>query len=266
MAVTPGWLEEPPDLKRTISGYEGTRTFLVTDVSGSNDAAKVANALQASGIPIPGEEFPSVPLCLCEETRATLIEGSKSAFKVTATYRTPEDSDETDEPDDSKPGTLRIGATVQSVPSSKDHEGKTIKIEYLAGKGTEGEASKASKPVVPIFDKQVALPTATFTRRETTSPFNNALLLVGKINSGTVFSGAKHTWLCTRIEGETEDKGESWTVVYEFIYNDGTWNPLLVYTKDGVVPDDIEEGGGDGNGKRQPQIYKEANFTALNLV
>lgn len=124
-----------------------------------------------------------------------------------------------------------------------------------------------------------------FRRREPDSPgatgrdgnFNKSKHYVGSINRDKVFGDQKHMWMCTRLDGRSDDGGQSYMVTYEFQRNEDSWNPVLVYRdpKTGApVLDPKVSAKVKGNvvdpldtvfGRRPFQIYRDTVFHDLDL-
>ena len=67
-------------------------------------------------------------------------------------------------------------------------------------------------------------------RRETTAPRAKAQTYVGCTNSDAFYGGTAGQWLCSRIEGTSNDEGLSWIVDYEFIFAAATFLVIAPWT------------------------------------
>jgi hypothetical protein len=102
-----------------------------------------------------------------------------------------------------------------------------------------------------------------FSRREGFSPAFKSRNFVGRTNSGTWGGDPPGSWLCTRIEGVSDDGGQTFNVTYEFQYNIDTWLATVVFIDPdtGRPPENLIE----GEGLKQVQVYPRVDFNLLNL-
>ena len=142
--------------------------------------------------------------------------------------------------------------------------------------GTRSRSDTSSRPITRTpsspgrtinqgADVELSIPqlVLTETRKESSTPANTARAFVGKVNQFACFGGAARTWLCTRIEGTTNDRGASYEVTYEFQYNEQTWDAVVVFRDPNTQrPVDSPE---EGEGIKTVQVYSVANFAALGL-
>ena len=123
-------------------------------------------------------------------------------------------------------------------------------------------------------------PTTTLTasRVESVSPGQKSKTYVGKVNSGTwsLDPGClAREWLCTGIDGSSNDRGSTWNVTYSFEYKPRIvdddrltgWDARVYYIDPdtGRPPSDCNSGDNKGEGYKVVQIYDEINFNALGL-
>lgn len=183
------------------------------------------------------------------------ISDQPNIFLVTVNYGRPD-------PEQKIPGTasadslLQVGSSVSSSKTQVDKDGTQLAVA-LTGQDTQvGEA-----------DIQVPETVLLFERKESTNPAANSLTYTGAVNSVALGSGdyAIRTLLCLGIEGSSTDDGETWQVTYRFQYRSNTWDATLIYIDPETdrPHDDVDIAGADG--VTTARIYREADFTSLDL-
>jgi hypothetical protein len=113
-----------------------------------------------------------------------------------------------------------------------------------------------------------------FTRRELSRPDARAQEYVGKVNSRKLFEdGDEKLWMCTRLDGTTDDNGESYNVTYEFqkaANSADGWRGFAYYTDPatGQLPEFLGapgQGPEAGAGITTVELYDSIDFHQLNL-
>lgn len=237
-------------------GFEATRVFQVSGLRG-NRAARMFVALLAPGIPRRGFPHPVVPFIRVDVVDA--VAQSQGQALVTVKYRKL-DSDEEEE-DEAPTPKITISAGVTTIRTQFDNKGKQILVQHTFNKGT-GKARKSEEQ--PGF-VEILVPTVSvqFSRRETGSPGRKALDNVGRVNSRFFFSFKPRHWLCTRLDGNSQDGGITYNVLYEFQLNRKTWDATVAFfdKERNEHPPNLV----DGEGLKTVQIYDLADFGKLNL-
>lgn len=249
---------EGASLSETQDGYEEIRVAWVDSLSGRADQ-RLYNAVRAAGVPRFGDPHPSIPNLRVVQ-RSAAFEGGNDRVVVTLTYRVPQANE--GPPSDpaggaAQAGIVRVGSTVQGGTTQRDVFGDPIIVRHKLQGSSEYTPQGAD---VELSIPQLVL---TETRKESGTPANTARAFVGRVNQFACFGGAARTWLCTRIEGTTNDRGASYEVTYEFQYNEQTWDATVVFRdpETGRPVDEPEE----GEGIKTVQVYSVANFAALGL-
>lgn len=257
-------LQEGAGGKVTADGYEIERIARVSGLTGTAYARlKQAVAALAAKNAAIGKSHPSI-------TKAKLAEmpfehESPSVMKFRLLYREPDWSGGTTDPetDDPEHQQIEIGTSLQSVQTNKDVNGDLMEVEF-DGKKQSGEVS-VMRPLSTIVVR----------RREGSSPGHKSRVYVGKLNAAGQFALAAPdtvggTWICTGINGTSNDGGATWAVVYSFEYDELGWDHEAVYNDPdtGRVPDGVIDGTDAVKALaiRTYAQHKAVNFNLLNLT
>ena len=211
-------------------------------------------------MPLIGDAHPDVPACLLRKKTGESI--SADAVKVTLHYSVKASDDDEGQPDFD---TIQTGSSVISTQTNKDFAGNNITVEYKSPADAEenqfwtGFKGKTHEQggFLTILKPQTTL---IRNQKEAVDPLNKSRTYVGKMNDATFQGDAIGTWLCTRLNGVSNDGGANWTVTYEFQWRVETWKGVLVYIlPTGKPPSDLI----NNVGVQSFIIYDDANF---NLV
>ena len=252
-------------------GYSATRVFLVTGVTGTASGRLLA-AINATGIPQIGDAHPAVASIRCSSRSAEAAGADNSTFRVTCQYTTPTYT--TGGVDD--PAQISVGSVAQDGQTTDDKNGDPILLgpfDYTIGTPPQ---TKEAVEQTGLVSKMFPMPSVSFQRRLTSMSqlVTEARDYVGKINStsfyltadGTLFIGAGSA-LCTRIAGSSTDGGLNFDVTYDFqvSLSDKKWKANVVYVNQetGLPHNKATE---LNNGKKEIDIYDEADFNDLDLV
>lgn len=266
-------LDQGADLSASIErGYEVKRMFLVAGISGSR-IAKGYIAVNAAGIPRIGDAHPAgIPFVIVTGL-SSKPKGIKSENQeVTVTYSIPASS--SSQPiDETAQGVLRVGSSLTSKTTFKDVEGNQVILQHdfrdIAPDGSETIRTEFQSVSIEYMVPTVI---AQCTRREPKTPLLKSKQFVGWYNKFQIWGELPHRWLCTRIDGDSEDDGRSYTVNYEFqLAEPGeTWDPTVVFidATTGAPPVDQITGQStlvEGVGKKTVRIYGETDFSILGI-
>lgn len=263
------------------NGWSATQVDIYDQVDMSNPDATLTNTINDLA-PQRGDPHPSG-----EDMQADVIVVdaiSSNQVKVTTTYRKLSAIDQ--EPDDSTPGLMTIGSSVQQSQTALDYKGAQLVTPYISIDGPLAYAisnSLTSQAIaepsnVAIVDTQIPNTIIRFQRREQNIPTDKIQAYVGQLNNSPCswngFSAAAQTLLCTRIESQTNDNGFSYVVEYEFQHQPKTWSVgafyvLPNYTQGQSYTDNSSLGPGDQPIDAAPtifQIYGTQEFNALGLA
>ena len=264
----------------SAEGVEIQRAFHITDLAG-NASAKAELALNANRIPRLGDPHPSNGSLVAVDKNVSFA-GATNA-QVVVNYRIPkfEKGDPPPggpgEPDvESSHGTITVGASLSTQQTSLDRNLKQILVSHFVTTSVMNDDFSDTIETDTLVDQvrtvDIQLPQAVIRvqRVEVGSPSRKARTFVGAVNSralGKAKTDGPGYWLCTRIDGVSNDGGTTYNVTYEFQHNAGTWDVFVEWI-------DPETGlpvpSRDYNNK-QPgeavtyEIYRRADFGALNL-
>lgn len=255
-------LVEGGALTETQDGYEVVRVVWVTELTGRADQ-RLYNAVRAAGVPRFGDPHPSIPNLRVVQ-RSAAFDGGNDRVVVTLTYRVPQanESPPSDPSGNTQAGIVRVGSTVQGATTQRDVNGEPITVRHVF---PDDHEEFPGRDITQGADVELSIPQLVLTesRRENGTPADKARAFVGKVNQFACFGGAARTWLCTRIEGTTNDAGATYEVTYEFQYNEQTWDAVVVFRDPNTQrPVDAPE---EGEGIKTVQVYRVANFAALGL-
>lgn len=243
-------LIEGAQLTETSDGIETTRIFLVTNLVDANPESKLFEALQTGGLPQFREAHPSIPNLFVSNRSVESEAGSATQFRVTVLYKHLGGEEGIAED-------ITIGSTVRNTKTALDVNGAQITVSFLG----EDEVLKTEPAEVSIQTPQMIL---TFIRKENSAPFEKAKRFVGTINSTPIFEDSARIWLCTRLEGISNDAGSTFRVSYEFQRNEQTWDATVVFIDPVIKRPPV--GVVIGNGIETKQVYRTEDFSVLGLT
>ncbi len=275
------------EVKFGSDGFEASRGFQITGLSGNPDQ-RAFEAISLPGLPLIGELHPTINSIEAYEVSFE-TQGAETGV-VVVRYKAVNPTDKSESSaDETQPPVISIGSTVQETVTNVDVKGKTMELNHTRRRivkkedGTTEPKDEKMKTAPVNASKQVPHTTITFTRKERSSPFAKSEIFVGTINSRTFFGLPKHLWLCTGIDGNSDDGGRSYLVTYNFQRAEklNTWDPVFTYTDDAtglevtglniknkkgpLTPDDVGADEQNLIGKKRFQLYPESDFNELNL-
>jgi len=239
-------------------GFKATRVFLITGVTGSGPGRQLTAMHSAPPI---GAAHPVIPLLFCKTKRAEIVNNSPGQYKVTCEYEPGNDTPEEEI-------TATLGGTVQSVQTTKDAAGNTIELGPVTIQ-TTNEAGDAVTLKYPkqtgLVSKQVPQAIFTYKRREEAAPTAAIQRYLGKVNSAQYLGLNPGKVFCSRINGDTDDSGETYLVTYDFQIDFNGWEADVVYEDSGTgLP--LVGATVANNGIKTVEIYEKVDFNELQLV
>ncbi len=145
-------------------------------------------------------------------------------------------------------------------PIGIEREPMVVSHTFPDTAGEEGQTIPGRTESNPVkLNVQRSHPIRRYTRLETKDPAEKQKEIIDTVNRAGIWGSDPGFWLCTRLDGETSDNGQSWTVDYEFQFNSQKWRTRVLF-KDrttGLVPEDAK-----------PKLfatYLETDFRTLNL-
>jgi len=246
----------------TSSGWSATVVYLVTDLTG-NANQRAYKAITTPGIPTYGQTHPAVSSMQVSNIEARPVdENNTKKFMVTVQYEQLKPEDQP--PSESVQPQIQVGSSVESTVTQKDVNGDQILVSHTyTDTDADGNIATRTDTQGGEVEYQIPSTSVSFSRRENASPAFKSRLFVGKTNSTTWGNDPPGTWLCTRIEGVSDDGGQTFNVTYEFQHNRDTWAATVVF----IDPDTGRppEGLVNGTGLKHVQVYQRADFYQLNL-
>lgn len=240
-------------------GFIATRVFLVSEIEGAA-SARTGVALTAPGIPARGEEHPAIARIYVDTITAEFAPGSASTARVTVSYRALKSDRK--EPSSSEPAVISIGATVAQEQTTYDRLGILMTVEYDP---QDGSPLPPPQPGTVTVDRSHMV--FTYSRREKFEGLAEKVQkFVGKISiAGWLGSTEDGAWKCTRIEGQSDDGGETYNVFYEFQHDPNLWKAHVVYIDPATGQPPEKSNNPSGNGIAVYEVYENADFNELSL-
>jgi len=276
------------------AGPEIQRAFHVTGIEGNPDA-KAELALNADNIPRLGEPHPSNGNLFAVNKDVSFLGASNA--RVVVKYRIPR-LDRGDIPpsgpadsaaDPSTAGnsqTITVGSTLTTGLVNTDRNGNLLLVSHevttseLNSDGTD--TIETGRIVNQVRTAEIQIPQAVIRvqRVEVGSPALKARNFVGTVNSRALgrssFDGPRH-YLCSRIDGVSNDGGFIYNVTYEFQHSRVEWG-VIVHWIDPETGLQIPDGRGEGSfiferidetntGRENVfyEIYAERDFRELGV-
>lgn len=243
----------------TEIGYIATRLMIIDGLSGPVDAM-LWTALQFQQVPARNTFHPTLGGLVCYSREASPIAGQPTQALITLMYGQVNSKQFAD---NTKPCEISVGSTIQSAETNVDVNGDNLVVTYdVKDPTTNQTVTKKQTGKVSIDIPQTVV---RLTRREKGSPLQKSIAFVGTVNRDSFLGNAKACWLCTRIEGQTDDGGVTYMVTYEFQLADDNWNNQTIVYIDpttNLMPEDADF----GNGKERYDFYMEADFSILKVV
>lgn len=249
------------NVSRTLSdGTKVTRVYMVSEIEG-NRSDIIFNATGA--VPQPGDVHPTIPRIRVESVTANPVDSN--TVEVTVVYATLKIGDS--QVNEDAETQITIGGSVQSVLTNQFFEGRNKKLmvlKYTFPPDEDPEGTATEKEIVPTANREQAIITATLSRLEDEDPLNKAIEFVEHTNSRTFLGTRPRTWLCTSINGVSNDSGETFQVTYVFEFREETWDAVLAFTdkETGAIPSDVDT---QADAQRPFQLQPTADFGQLDI-
>ena len=255
---------------------DGPHAIQVAQVSGlhGNPASRLYGATLAPGIPRYGQFHKVVPFLPVTNVEAVYADpGTSDIAIITITYGfapagVGSTTYFTNEPSETALPQVEILTTVQPARTEfeldADNNRQPITVSYIDTSGVTSRAVTQGGSV----EYPLVMETVRYMRREPRDPRDKNKLYVGHMNSPGVFGDPPDMWLCTRLDGVSDDGGATSNVTYEFQRNPDSWNPYIAPTdpetreRRVLTPDDLAL----PDGARNVRILRRADFWLLNLT
>ena len=221
-------------IELTRTGPRITRSYMVKGLTGSPDH-RLYNAAFVSGIPQMGDFHAAIAGAFVGRVSLSHLPDSPTQARVEVEWGFfPGEQDDQffNEPDDNAVPQLEVSATTVTKIKRKDVNGDPIILNYTRDwlpPGVSGPEGEVLPPQLAAVEFQEPQHIVIYRRRETQHPRVRALEHLGAINSTEVFGDSPRMWLCTQLDGFTDDRGASWNVTYAFQRNIDTWDVTVIY-------------------------------------
>jgi hypothetical protein len=239
-------------VQQSANDLRAIRTAVLTGLDGAASALAY-KALIHPDMPVMYAPHPTIPNLRLVRRSAEAIDADKARVTLEYAlflmlYELPHEGDTPK---------IQVGSTVQEVATNMDVNGDQMFVSHTYPDGRTVEQGG---------EVQIQVPQTVFrlSRKENSSPEARARAFVGTVNSGPWKGDAARFWLCTRIEGNSDDGGETYDVAYEFQRNPNTWDALVVF----IDPETNKPPNGlvDGTGLKTYQVYPATDFNFLELT
>ncbi len=234
---TTKFLLEDSGASNSGDGFEITEAYMIEGMGG-NPQDKTYIALTAPDVPQLGDPHQgSATAVLSCVSQSVSFKGPTQA-KVVCTFRIPRvdageppagDTGAIDEIVDL--GTISVGATAASRESFEDIKGTRMVVSHNVEKD-DGAGGTTTELVEQVRSASVTEPQTVLrvTRLEIGSPDVKAREFVGTVNNKPIGRlDSVGVWLCTRIDGTSNDGGKTYSVTYEFQRNRLPWGFLAQF-------------------------------------
>jgi len=217
-AVT-GPLAETHEFSVGVDGPKAKAQWIVEEVAGSDDFI-LPIAMGASGIPRIGDLYPGMTDLPVRQVSAAMVAGSNRTVVVTVEWGQLSESGggDVDDPNDpEQPATIEISSTVQSGTTMYDGEGKALWLSQNFDWDDDGNQI-INKRFSEWKEVEIQRPmhVVKFAKLRNQSPGDIAVRYVGHVNSTVIFGDQPGMWLCTRLDGSSDDGGLTYMTHYEF--------------------------------------------------
>ena len=239
--------------------------------------------LGADKVPNLGEPHPADGTLFAVSKTVSFIDSDNA--RVTVTYRIPRydlgdpppgDAGPRQPPPNADQGTITVGSSLSTVETNIDRKGKLLEVTHLVllPEILDPEFVGPPQDVLTIVTqvrsvrKQVPQSIIRVQRVESGNPTAKSRQFVGTVNSKSIGKSTldgPRFWLCTRIDGVSNDGGVLYNVTYEFQHNREKWVAVVEWIdpETGLpVPEDKRDGGETAT----YEIYTEEDFKSLDIL
>ncbi len=229
-------------LRHTAEGLEAQRQAFITGIT------DLQQALDHPDLPRIGQAHPEVHQLVVQSITAK-PDGPNAAI-ITINYHSPAGRSEQPK--------VSVGTALRQELTETDLAGNRITVAYSQTGDAANMVTQGAR--VAVLKPQTEM---SLTRLQTTHPARTARMYAGTVNRTAIFEGEPGTWLCTSIDGESEDGGVTFLVTYRFQYNSQGWQPTVSYTnpKTNRPPADLVA----GVGIKKVSLYRQEEFKNLGL-
>ncbi|MHC4145162.1 MAG: hypothetical protein ACYSUD_10330 [Planctomycetota bacterium] len=293
MAVVVKDVVEGTTVQQGGRGTTATRIFHVSGITG-DPSAKADLALRHPDVAALGERHPAYAELFCTNRSIGFIDSTNA--RVDCQYSIPSfergdlpegssgsvavPSEDTEGTGSTDLGTITVAATGAEFETDLDVMGNqmicahVVKLPVPVTETSFDEfgdpipRAESSKRVEQVQRARISIPQLVLRvqRMEKGSPDQKARDFVGTVNSKAIGIDGPRTWLCTRVDGTSNDGGDTYKVTYEFQYNKELWIFIGIWidpTTDKPVPS--KDFDGEGEEFKVFRVYDEADFSKLGI-
>lgn len=248
----------------TFDGWHIERVFAVTGLAGEK-YDKMVTALNTLGVPALGDAHPSSQLtdCYLREAIPSLDPKDNSAVRIRLVY-----ANATWPTERQQINTLEVGGSLSQIQTNLDRFGNAITVSYTYPSDYKLDSELAGDTITTSGMVTKLIPERHIVKRrvEYADPSIKSQMYLGAVNHGSWnldISATEGQWLCTQLEGVSNDGGVTWIVTYGFQCREDSWSMVVVFIdpNTGRPPADLV----NNVGIKSYQEYKIRNFNALQL-
>lgn len=269
-----------------------TRGFHVSNIPGPPEG-KPIEAMKAVGIPRLGDPHPTAGFLFATDRTSRMIDVDQC--EIVVQYKIPKPSEGDPSPglgggvegpvpgtQETDGGTISVGATATPVQTYRDRNGSLMRVGSIIEKEKQvtdpntGVKAKQTVQEATIQIRQAEylnpLVVMRVERTESGSPEQVARRFVGTVNSAPLGIGSSglrkddpRTWLCTRIDGTSNDGGQTYHVTYEFQYNPASYDFHAVFINPETGQPQFDPDFITGEEEQNYRVYDEADFNDLGI-
>lgn len=265
MAITVSVAPTVETAELIFEGFSSAMTerFIVAGLEGTTARFKMFKAGTVSGIPAMGSQHPNVTDLYVTRKAVRMI--TQDEAEVVVSYSVPEIEDTAQGDAASFPVRIRVSSAVQGVTTNVDKNGALLSVSHILQQQEQGTGKVHTQNIQQVGTVEIQRPATvvSITRQELGNPAPIAAAYTGFVNRLAFMGAAAREWLCTSIEGESNDGEQSYTVTYTFTNKPGSWDATITAIDPATgqpYPNLIE-----GVGIRDVSLYPEKDFAELGL-
>jgi len=214
-------------------GWHATRMWKVKGLDNTQGHKRLYDAQEVPGIPNLYSPHPDPRLAIVASKIDVESAGSGSSCNVVVSYDPigvlpPSVVSETANPGAPGGGSISIRSGLRRVQTNKDENGKMVILRHkdsfypdnvpVGANNEEAIHLKGELIEQPaVYEKFIHVDIIGFVRREPRHPRSKQDRYLGHVDPAQVFRGdPSRAWLCTILNGESPDGGQTYNVTYEF--------------------------------------------------
>lgn len=257
-------------LRHSGSGYEDTRVFIVSEVSGEPSARKW-NALNTSGIPRRGDPHPVIPGISVQDIAINPKENDNAIYHVVCEYGG--DSEGTAEGlEGSGIKGIEISTSTATIETSKDINGEFMIVTYegpsffltLNSIEPPKEVSLISTSGVLRGEYEISILRAVVTVERNIPSLSENFRVAMKTNDSEWSGGGLDEWLILGVDSSVSGNGK-----HDWRYQlarapDRGWS-LRGELRNTMFGNPLPSDAVEGNGIEYFQLYERINYDTLGF-